>query len=80
MNYQLEHNKSEFFIQISPMKVNGSKYIIANQLTYYNEKYYISDNRELLKQKAVELKQQWIDEYTDKLQKSIDMKIKNKYK
>ena len=51
----------------------------SDEVTVYNDCYFICNDRKKLREKANEIKNEWITELEDELEKANNMKIKNKY-
>ncbi|AEB77267.1 hypothetical protein CBC3_p0066 (plasmid) [Clostridium botulinum V891] len=53
--------------------------IIVGEVAWYNDRYYVSDSRKLLREKGKELQEQWIKETEEDLKELKEMKVKTKY-
>lgn len=76
----LYHSKLYKTIEIAPIKKDSfmlSK--VTDEVTPYNDYYFICNNRKLLKEKAIEIKNNWIEETEKELNALKEIKIKNKY-
>lgn len=75
MDYQLEFNKDMCILTISPLKGVFKKTHVPNEVFQFNDCYYFCSNLELLKTKALELKEQWRLETEKRLEKIININI-----
>lgn len=78
--YQLRFDRRNYDIIIEPMKVCGEKYIEKGEVIRFNDIYFVSDDRKLLREFAKKLKQNWREEILYKLEKIDNVIIKNKYR
>lgn len=65
--YKLYYNQSEYKIQISKGTKNLFYKKIIDGVFYYNDCYYLSNSRKLLKEKANEILNNWINKTEQKL-------------
>ncbi|KGM93541.1 hypothetical protein IRP63_14200 (plasmid) [Clostridium botulinum] len=81
MSYSLYFNKKEKELIIEAIKNNPymESKIIVGKAVWYNDCYYVSDSRKLLREKGKELQKQWIEETEEDLRELKEMKIKTKY-
>jgi len=78
--YKLYFNKREKRIEISPVKNTELMALkVSNEVTMYNDCYFICNDRKQLKEKANEIRNEWIIGLEEELEKVNNMKIKNKY-
>lgn len=78
--YGLYHNKKQAEIKIitNPnCMIDSSK--LTSELKYFNDCYYLSTDRNLIKQKAEEIRSEWIAEAFEKYKTFYAIKIKKKY-
>lgn len=73
--YMLYHNKSSWQIEVEKPKKVLENLNYTEELTYYNEYYFICLNREPLVEKAKEIKQAWIDELESALNDLKQIKL-----
>lgn len=73
--YGLYHNENIFALEIKPFKEGEEFEGIEN----YNDCYYLSCDRKLLREKAISIKEKWITRQEEELEKLKAVKIKNKY-
>lgn len=76
--FQLYHNKDKLELKIEPDKY-GTFYS-NNEIHFWNENYYKCNEIKPLREKAEEIKQRWINEYQERLNKLEKLKIRVKYK
>jgi hypothetical protein len=76
--YQLYHNKDNLELKIEPDKY-GTFYS-NNEVHCWNDNYYKCNEIKPLRSKAEEIRQKWIKEYQERLDKLENLKIKVKYK
>ena len=72
-NYQLYFDKEECILEINPLKKVFENINIVDEIYKYNNCYYFGKNKEILKEKAEELKQEWIKEAEERLHKVEDI-------
>lgn len=73
--YGLYHNEKTFSLEIKPFKEGEEFEGIKN----YNDCYYLSCDRKLLREEATIIKEKWITKREEELEKLKNIKIKNKY-
>lgn len=75
--YQLYFQKDECIIQIKKLSKVFNDQIpkITEEIFYYNNCYYFCKNRAVLKTKAEEMKQGWLTETQERLDKVMNIKI-----
>jgi hypothetical protein len=81
MHYELYHNKETLELTIKPSKNKlaiGYKEVKPN-IFYYNDCFFVSTDRDILKQFANELKNEWLIEVIDRLDKLEKLRVKIKY-
>ena len=78
-NYSLYYNKKTLELIIKPDKYNKIENMSDDKVYYWNENYYYATNRKVLREKANELKEQWIEETEERLNKLKELKVKTKY-
>lgn len=79
--YGLYHNKEKMEITIikNPnCAINSND--VTDEVIYFNNCYYVSTNRKALMAKAENLREEWIDEAKEVLNKLLSMVIKRKHK
>ena len=80
MGFYLYHNKKSFDLEIGKIKDGYMDcYIREDEIVEYNDVYMISDDRKMLREKAIQIKEEWISELNTKLEYLSTMKVKNKY-
>jgi len=80
MNYKLYHDKEKSELIISPIDnllCDESK--ITNELLYFNDNYIVCSDRKALKEKAKDIKEEWITEAYDNWKMIQNIKIVDKY-
>lgn len=78
--FQLYVNKIKKELKISPLSnLMIDKNRITNEVTLYNDFYFVSLNRKVLRDKANSIKEQWIREAEEEANNFKNIKIKNKY-
>lgn len=79
--YTLYFKKKDCTLLIKPIK-NDSRLLAqcTDEVTVFNDCYLLCNDRKKLKQKAEELKEKWIKELEEELQKLKNMKIQVKYR
>ncbi|WP_097026160.1 hypothetical protein [Clostridium peptidivorans] len=78
--FQLYFNKKKKELKIAPLKnlmIDKSK--ITNEVTRFNDCYFVSLNRKALKDKANAIKEEWIKEVEEELNQFKNLKIQVKY-
>lgn len=78
--FQLYFSKEKKELKIEPLKklmIDESK--ITNEVMKYSNCYFVSLDRKALRDKANSLKEKWIKEAEEELNKFKDIKIKVKY-
>ena len=82
--YQLYHNKELGIIKIEPLKspFNKDKHLInainelpEGEVKYYNQNYEFSKDRKALKKVALEMKETWVNEARELLEKFEAIKV-----
>ncbi|OME55487.1 hypothetical protein BSK59_13505 [Paenibacillus odorifer] len=74
--YQLYHNKEEAEIEVKPIKAAFKNIEITDEITRYNQYYFFCNKRKLLKEKAEEIKAEWVKEAQETLDKLNQIMIK----
>lgn len=77
--YLLYYSKVENKITIKKQTDNGIKVDEVQDLNnaiYFNDYYFVSDNRNALIDKAEEIRDMWIQDYEDRLDALYDVKFK----
>lgn len=74
--YQLYHNKEEAKIEVKPIKAAFKDIEITDEIRRYNQYYFFCNKRKLLKEKAEEIKTEWIKEAQETLDKFNQIVIK----
>lgn len=79
--YSLYHNKENGLLEIKKNKTMGINVpepceIKDDDLIYYNDCHYISNNRNVLADKAMKLRDEWIEEYEEKITKLKSINFK----
>jgi hypothetical protein len=74
--YQLFVKKSEFRIEVKPLSKTFRNIEITDQVEQYNDYYYFCKSRKALKEKALEIKSQWVKEAEDMLKRYESIEIK----
>lgn len=74
--YTLYHDKEKGVIKLTKARkaFQNSKYF-TEDITYYNCNYYFCLTRKPLKEKALELKQEWLEEAESRVQLIKNIKI-----
>lgn len=77
MGYQLYVDKDNCILKISKLTKNLEKeiFIITEKLYRFNDYYYVSTSRKVLKEKALELQLNWKMELEEKLKKINNIKL-----
>ena len=78
--YKLYINKEEFTLKIEPignLSIDAKK--VTDIPTFFNHTYMVCTDRKALKQKALEIKNEWICEAKEVLISLNAMEIKIKY-
>lgn len=73
--YQLYHKKSEGIIKIEKLKKVFSKVEVTDEIMCFNSVYYLCSDRKKLKEKALEIKNEWVSEAKLLLEKYESIKI-----
>lgn len=60
--YNLYHNKEKGIIKISDVTRSGVRLLTeyGDDVEYFNGNYFVSSNRKKLKDRAIEIKNEWI--------------------
>jgi hypothetical protein len=74
--YKLYHNQSEYKIEITRGTKNLHYKEIIDGVFYYNDCYYLSNSKKLLKEKANEILMNWIEKQEKELLLLKNIKIK----
>ena len=67
--YTLYHDKSMGIIKVKKASKGLQKCTYTDDVTYYNNNYYLCSKRKSLVEKAKEIKQSWVEEIEEKLAK-----------
>ncbi|MGL6174858.1 MAG: hypothetical protein ACRC1P_09675 [Cellulosilyticaceae bacterium] len=79
--FRLYHNEKECELRIEPVgNLSLKESINYDNIIYYNNNYYICNDREKLKYHADMLLEEWKEKASDRLNKVIQTKVKNRYK
>lgn len=73
--YGLYHNEKSFILEIKPFGEGES----FEGIKIYNNFYYISCDRKLLREEAKIVKEKWISKREEELEKLKNIKVINKY-
>lgn len=82
--YQLYHNKELGIIKIEPLKshfnkdthlINAINELPEGEVKYYNQNYEFSKDRKALKKVALEMKEAWVTEARELLEKFEAIKV-----
>ena len=73
--YQMYHNKAEGVIEIKPTTKTFADVKEAELIKVYNDCYYLSSDKKALKKIAADLKESWLQEAQNRLQKISAIKI-----
>ena len=73
--YTLYHNKKERIIEVKKASKAMAKCNYTDDITSYNDCYYICLQRKPLVEKAKEIKKSWIKELEDEMEKVKSIKL-----
>jgi len=73
--YQLYHNKSDAIIKIEKLKKTFNHIKVTDEIKFYNSNYFFCLDRNKLKEKALEIKNEWINEAKIILEKYENVNI-----
>jgi len=78
--YGLYHDRATAVLKIAPFNVNCHLYGLSEvKVSYWNEHYYISPSRKALRDKAKQIKNDWIIETQLRLDLLKELTVINKY-
>ena len=78
--YYLYHDKEFKILEIGNLEKKSLLVkVLSNEITTYNNSYYVCNDRKKLKEFAEKMKNEWIKRAETELVKLKEMKIKNKY-
>ena len=75
--YELYFKKREGKIEIKPIGVISNFIEPTEEVTFYNDCYYVCLDKEELLKKAEEIRKSWIDEAEKYYNDMLNVKIKN---
>lgn len=75
MLYELYYKKEECILQIKPAMAAFKNKNVNDDIKYHNNCYYLGNNRKALKEKAIELKEEWRKEAEERLNKVLAIKL-----
>lgn len=73
--YQLYYSKKDSEIKIDKLKKVFQGIEITDEVKYYNDCFYFCSDRKKLKEKAIEIKNEWISEARIVLEKYESIEI-----
>lgn len=73
--YTLYHNEKEKILKVKKAVKAMQRYDYTDEVTYFNSNYYICKKRKPLVEKAKGIKQSWIKEAEETLEKIKAIKI-----
>lgn len=76
--FALYHNKEKFCLKIYPWE--SLEKLQESEIKYWNENIFLSNDRKLLNEKAINIKEMWLKEYNEAIEKIKNMKIIRRYK
>lgn len=80
-NYKLYYSKEDCIIKLEKQKGNVltvDETLDTTDVIHFNNYYYLSDNRNALVDKAIELRDEWIKEHEESIKKLITVNYKKK--
>jgi hypothetical protein len=78
--YRLYVSKSERVLKVEPignLMIDTSK--ITDEPSWFNDCYMVCNDRKILKEKAIEIKNEWIQKAKEELECMESLEIKSRY-